>query len=679
MISRREAIGSASLWFYAIALAAILLVGAFLRIYALAEPSLWHDEIYHILAAERARDEPLRHWLTGLDVDRENGPLYYATQLLTSRLVAGELGVRLAPALIGIATLPIMALAGYWLSGRLLSLIATLLLAVSPLHVCLSREGRPYSTLMLASCLLLIVLLRPKWRWSIPIAYATAVALAYLGAMSLPLLLGFAILAVSQLIYLRWKGRGSDESVRQRGLVRASAHFALAATIGLTLIPFLYFEFEATPQYRVDFKPVRWTLVTPSFSSGAVDRFLASMTTSGLNWVPMESRSRWLVALAAVGLFFGLLRHRRGTVLVVASFLLSSGASFAALFATGRFYAMRYTCSGLAPFLLLLGLGLVALASMLVAVIPERIRGSEFTRVAAWSSALALAMVVAVPNIAVARAQPLDKIDWRSLARMLDEGALEGEVVIASDRWPQMCLGYYLQRLGSPISIVDVSLSLETAQRLVNESNTAWLVTAGVKPAHEMRRWMHRFDHVYSQRIAELDIFFSPDFRTLIESRFAGGREEILVEGFERLGWGFDFEAPELLLQGSGWSFPEKNRQGETFQWATAPEAQLALPLITSMDRLIRFRALPLEFPEATAQTVELILNSVSLKSVELRKGWNEIEVSAPAEAWLGGPDILTLRFRRTDTPAEVLAGSNDWRSLSAAFDYLEVVPGAGS
>jgi len=667
--------GTVSLWIYSIVLMATMLLGAFLRLDALAEPSLWHDEIYHIRVAERALDEPPLHWLTGLDADRENGPLYYATQLLAGRLVKDDLGTRLAPALVGVATLPIMALAGLWVSGRLLSLTATLLLAVSPLHVCLSREGRPYSMVMFASCLLLMVLLRPKWRWSVPTAYATAIALAYLGAMSLPLLLGFAIIAVAQWLYLRWRKRKSEYGGQAPEALRASAQFTLAAVIGMTLIAFLYFDFEATPQYLPDFAPVRWTLVTPSLSSGAADRFLASLTTSGVNWVPMEPRSRWLVALAAVGGLFGLLWHRRATLLVLALFLSSSAASFAALVATGRFYSMRYTCSGLVPFILLLGLGFVALRSILLAGIPERKRGSRFADALARGTALALAVMVAIPNIAVAQAQPFDKIDWRSLARLLHEGVAEGEVVIASDRWPQMCLDYYLQRLGSSVPIVDVSLSLEAAQRIVDESNSTWLVTAGVKPAHEMRRWMHRFDHVYSQRIAELDIFFAPDFLTLVDSRFAAGREKILVEGFERQGRRFDFEASELLLQGSGWSYPEQNRQGETFQWTTAPEAQLALPVSSRVDRLIRLRALPLEFPEATAQTVELLLNSVSLKSVELKRGWNEIEVSAPAAVWEGGPDILTLRFGRTDTPAEVLAGSNDWRNLSAAFDYLEVVP----
>ena len=671
--------GTASLWIYSIALMATMLLGAFLRLDALAEPSLWHDEIYHIRVAERALSEPLLHWFTGLEADRENGPLYYATQLLAGRLVEDDLGTRLVPALVGIATLPIMALAGLWVSGRLLSLTATLILAVSPLHVCLSREGRPYSMVMFASCLLLMVLLRPKWKWSVPIAYATSVALAYLGAMSLPLLLGFAIIAVAQWLYLRWKRRRSLSGAQEPRALRANAHFTLAAMIGVTLIALLYFDFEATPQYLPDFEPAGWTLVTPSFSSGAADRFFASMTTSGVNWVPMEPRSRWLVALAAAGVLFGLLCHRRATVLVLASFLSSSAASFAALFATGRFYSMRYTCSGLVPFVLLLGLGFVALRSLLLAVTPERARRSRVADVLARGTALALAVMMAIPNIAVARAQPFDKIDWRSLARLLHEGVLEGEVVIASDRWPEMCLAYYLQRLGSPVPIVDVSLSLQAARRIVNESNSAWLVTAGVKPAHELRRWMHRFDHVYSQRIAELDVFFSPDFHTLIESRFAAGREGFLVEGFERQGRRFDFDASELLLQGSGWSFPEQNRQGETFQWATAPEAQLALPLSSKTDRLIRLRALPLEYPEATAQTLELVLNSVSLKSVELKEGWNEIEVSAPAAVWRGGPDILTLRFGRTDTPAEVLAGSNDRRNLSAAFDYLEVVPAGES
>ncbi len=664
---------------YWVALVLVVVFGAYLRLDGLGEPSLWHDEIYHVLIGERALDEPALQWVVGLESDLENGPLYYATQLIANRLIGGEIGVRIVPAIVGIATLPLMALAGFLISGRLVSLVAALFLAVSPLHVYFSREGRPYAAVMFLACLMLVVLLRRRWRWSVPAGYLACVTAAYTGAMSAPLLVGFGAIAGMQLLGWLRKGRRGDLTVEENALRRVSLHFALAAAIGAALIFLLYIDFEAAPQYEFDFSKPKSKLVTESLSMRAVKKFVASMSTSGVTWISMQRRSVWFLLLAALGSGAGLWRHRRATTLTLAMFLLPSLASFGALIAMGRFYGMRYTCSGHTAFILLVGLGVVASARFLVWVIPADAGSGRLRPVAASALALTITLLVAGPNVEVSRSQPYEKLDWRGLATLLHDAAIDGETIVAADRWPYMCLNYYLEAMPRRIPIVDASRSVDLAQSIAARADSAWLVTAGIRFGPEMRKWMHQFDHILSRQIAELDVFFAPDFRTLVETRFTADRGDLFVETFDSQMRRFEFEADELLLQGSGWSFPELNREGISFQWATAPEAELGMPFASTRDRVIRFRALPFSYEQAPVQTVELVLNSKLLGSVELSQGWSEHELLAPASAWRGGPDILILRFGRTNSPAQVVPGSGDRRFLSAAFDYLEVVDGDGN
>ena len=582
--------------------------------------------------------------------------------------------MRIFQAVIGISTLPLIALAGYIMGGSSLSWVATFLLAVAPLHVYFSREGRPYAALMFLSCLLLVVLLRPRERWSVPIAYLACISAAYWGAMSAPLLVAFGCLALVQFLGGIRTGLKRGPGARWDRRRHFGVHLLLASVIGMAIVVMLYIDFETAPQYAPDFSKPRSAMVTESNSLRALNKFGASMTTSGVTWRSMERRSVILLSLALVGTIAGLTWRRRETMLTLAMFLLTALASFGALIAMGRFYGGRYTCSSLPAFILLVSLGIVGMSRWISSLVPDDPSSGKLRSTIGSTVCLIMVVFVAGPNIAASRADPFEKLDWKGLARMIHDAALEGEVVVAASRWPFLCLSYYNDQMSEPVKIFDAGLSVDVARSIVERSGSTWLVTAGIRNAGEMRKWMHRYDHVESHEIAELDAFFAPDFRTLIATRYAANREQVFVNAWDRQRQRFDFEAGELLLQGSGWSFPEVNSEGTTFQWATSQAAELALPSSQPGNRQIRFRALPFWYPDAPAQRVELSLNSVFIDSIELGKGWSEHQVEIPASAWTGRGDILTLHLSRTTSPAEVIPGSVDRRYLGAAFDYLEVV-----
>ena len=131
-----------------LAVAAILLVAAALRVYGLGSVPLWTDELFtaafpHIGLAAL--------WTTGL-VAEPTSPLYYSVIWVVERL-AGESAFALRlPSVVG-------SLLGIWLAGRLARelsdrpaaaprgapLLAMLLLAVAPINVFYAQEARAYA------------------------------------------------------------------------------------------------------------------------------------------------------------------------------------------------------------------------------------------------------------------------------------------------------------------------------------------------------------------------------------------------------------------------------------------------------------------------------------------------------------------------------------------------------
>jgi mannosyltransferase len=123
-------------------LAAITLGAFVLRFYKLGEWSFWIDEIFTI------------------DRAKEIGPLNRlpSVSLITTSSVLRTIGInewsaRLAPALIGILTIPILYFPIKKLFGQTTALLAILFLAISPWHIYWSQNARFYTALLIFYCL----------------------------------------------------------------------------------------------------------------------------------------------------------------------------------------------------------------------------------------------------------------------------------------------------------------------------------------------------------------------------------------------------------------------------------------------------------------------------------------------------------------------------------------------
>src|SRR5437764_8058388 len=198
----------------AIFVAAATCIGAWLRLRQLGVPCLWLDEIIHYDGATGATQQSLWQWLAISQI--ENGPLFYATQLAGRLVLPMEASARIAPAICGIAAIPLI-----WFAARAVAVdrgtayAATLLLAISPLHVYYSREGRPYAMIVLIGTALLALVLRGA---SMRAVVLLLVAAFYSTAIIAPFIFSIAVAAVL---------------TRQRRL-------AIAATICLVLMALCY-------------------------------------------------------------------------------------------------------------------------------------------------------------------------------------------------------------------------------------------------------------------------------------------------------------------------------------------------------------------------------------------------------------------------------------------------------
>lgn len=156
-------------------LAAVLLIGLMLRLAFLDYKGLWLDEA---VTLSKALAQPSAIITAH---DEAHPPLYYLFMHFWVRLGQSEVLLRLPSALFGTLALPFLyGLSRAWI-GREGALLATALLALSPLHIWYSQEARMYSLvplLALAAVFSAVRALRGQGR-----GYWAAAVLAALAAI----------------------------------------------------------------------------------------------------------------------------------------------------------------------------------------------------------------------------------------------------------------------------------------------------------------------------------------------------------------------------------------------------------------------------------------------------------------------------------------------------------------
>jgi 4-amino-4-deoxy-L-arabinose transferase-like glycosyltransferase len=203
-------------------IALLVLVGAFLRFYAIGRQGFWYDESYTVLLVGRGPGEMLR-LIPQLE---STPPLYYCVAWIWAHIFGtGPAGLKSLSALCGTLTIPIAyAAALKLLPSRRAALIVAALTAFNPLLVWYSQEARAYSMLVMFSACTLLAFAYVRER-------PRRAAVAYwAGACVLALLTHYyaLILIAPEAAWLLYEHRHSRA---------VKAGIAVIAAVGLALLP----------------------------------------------------------------------------------------------------------------------------------------------------------------------------------------------------------------------------------------------------------------------------------------------------------------------------------------------------------------------------------------------------------------------------------------------------------
>ncbi len=154
--SLREAAAARSRAFWIVA--GLTLLAAVLRFATLGIQAYHHDEI---VTASRVLRGSFFHAMDAVGFSESAPPLYYALAWAWTQVTGtGEFGLRSLSALAGVATVPVAFLAGRELRGRRTGLMAAALVAVNPMLLWYSQEGRAYALLILLCTVSLLYCVR---------------------------------------------------------------------------------------------------------------------------------------------------------------------------------------------------------------------------------------------------------------------------------------------------------------------------------------------------------------------------------------------------------------------------------------------------------------------------------------------------------------------------------------
>ncbi len=139
-------------------LLAILVFASLLRILGIGFESFWNDELSSL---HRSSYETLGEVVELGVIPDVHPPGYQILLYFVERWVGNdETALRLPSAIAGIATVLIVYLLGMKLFNRRVAFLASAMMSVSPAHIWLSQEARPYSILIFLTTLAVYLLIR---------------------------------------------------------------------------------------------------------------------------------------------------------------------------------------------------------------------------------------------------------------------------------------------------------------------------------------------------------------------------------------------------------------------------------------------------------------------------------------------------------------------------------------
>jgi 4-amino-4-deoxy-L-arabinose transferase-like glycosyltransferase len=408
----RQALHSWTWTLHYATLAALILLGAYLRLTGLRTQSLWFDEVDVVVRAQRPLDEVLRTFIQA----GENGAIYNIFLALWIRLAGiSEIAVRFPSAVAGVLTIPVLYLLARRVIDPTVGLFAAGLLAISPYHLWYSQEAKMYAILVLlatgSSLLLVEALERGRWPWWA--GYVAVTSLMFYTHVA------SVLVFVAQALYIACTWR--------RWAKQRKALLISGALLTLPYLPIALWALRVVGGEVATWQPdvglwdalrilgIKFAAnrIEPEIERNAALLFLA-LAVTGLGWLLWRrQRERWWLFLSALA-----------AIPVVGLYLVSLRNSV---------FSDRYAIVALPAYLTLVAVGLVFL-----------VRGRL------WPVGMIALLFVAsyawAPIRDVNRSQAAEKEDWRSAYAYVAANAQPGDTIIVHPGYIITTFDYYAQR-----------------------------------------------------------------------------------------------------------------------------------------------------------------------------------------------------------------------------------------
>ena len=609
----------------------VLLASFGLRLYRLADKSVWWDEG---LAAWSARQSlaDIARW-TSADV---HPPLYF-WMLHAWRLGSGEgeFGLRYLSVLIGVLTVAATYRLGHEAGGRATGLLGAALIALSRFDVWWSQEMRMYALTALWAALALWATMR---YWAHSRAQDGLLYVLYVTAGLYTLYLSVSVLVIANLVWLvAWLYGRRVGRVRWRALLRWAA---LQWTALVLFAPWLVYALRRMPTWSsaspvaLDvFLRIYWTVLVLGIPTD-VERYL---------WWTLPVLAIWVAGLAA--LWNRARRDRaiaRNAALLTLGILLPAGVVYGVSLPRAAFFyspqlAPRYLIVFAPSFYVLLAWGITSLGQSRYGAdqrqrMARGYEGLASSRMPARERALSLLrltlalLVLCVAGYGLWRYYP-ERIlvdDYKALVATLHAYQRPGDaVVLYPDRdWPVFSYHHPGTWHKIPHALRVTAEAAETYVAPIWEAHEAiWLVTtpdAGVNdPQGEVPAWLGgraAYSAEYRSSDKVLRFYARTQARAAVAGQLAPGTrppqpfEAALGDGVRLAGYGQpvrEYRHGDTIHLATYWQEAREGAQGEV---GLVDARGAGCSLAEAVQRVLVSLPQPTSTGRLTRQQVDLVV-----------------------------------------------------------------------
>jgi hypothetical protein len=135
----------------------------------------------------------------------------------------------------------------------------------------------------------------------------------------------------------------------------------------------------------------------------------------------------------------------------------------------------------------------------------------------------------------------------------------------------------------------------------------------------------------------------------------------------------FDAESTPQGYLVAGWSGAEVNPDGDSYRWCESATVRLKVRNRGDGERVMRVRFFPFLYPNGPTQSVSVLVNEQFVARHEMAAGPRVATFRVPAKFWRKGDNEIRFKFKYAESPNAKAPPSQDMRTLSAGFDWIEI------